>query len=207
MTDIPIIFSAPMVRALLDGRKTQTRRLAWAEACVWMPRKGDVLIPGRGLLRPTCWQNVEPGDRLWVRETFWGCDFRETGELPIVVYAERHHGKTYDRPGNVMIAAPKFGHIPAIHMPRKASRLTLVVTDARIEPLQMMSSSDGKAEGMLVTGYTPQWHEDDPRRYVLGFQQNWESLHGDGAWDENPEVVALTFTVHKSNIDAMERAA
>lgn len=206
--DYPIIFSAAMVRALLDGRKTMTRRYAWT-----MQR---IDIHGVHGGKPTPWQKVKPGDLLWVRETFWGCDFAETGYLPIVVYAERHHGKTYDHPGNVRIAAPRFGHIPSIHMPRSASRLTLVVTATKIERLQDINEKDARAEGVLyVPGHGEITLEElraDPgySNFLCcrhGFEMLWNEQHGPDAWDANPEVVALTFTVHKANIDALGKGA
>jgi len=198
VADRPIIFSAPMIRALLDGRKTQTRRLAWGDLIAEPANKTYVHRHEgslQGWSRPSSWRGVKPGDNLWVRETFWGCDFRETGELPIVVYAERHHGKSYDHPGNVMIAAPRFGHISAIHMPKKASRLTLTVTATRVERLQEISEDDAVAEGC---------HRVREWLASAMFRELWDALHGAGAWAANPEIVALAFSVARENIDAKE---
>ena len=172
MTDRPIIFSAPMVRALLDGRKTQTRRLASAFA----------------------WQRVQPGDRLWVREAFntfgggdpgvlvWAADWRENAKA-----------RGLD---NIPETEPKWR--PSIHMPRSASRLTLTVTDVRRQRLQDITRGDAKAEGV------PRLHpiaDDDPSTPIDAFGDLWDALHGEGAWDANPEVIALTFTVERRKID------
>ena len=211
MTAYPIIFSAPMVLALLAGRKTQTRRLAWQEcrdtkqalrddAVTQLFRDADGFLTGRRFL-PSIWQKrhdkFQDGERpwLWVKEAHWGCDFAETGEQPIVVYEERHHGGFYDHPGNIMVCANKFGHIPSIHMPKRASRLSLRVTDMQMEHIQSVTWNDAVAEGVeYERGY------QDPREC---FARLWDSIHGPGAWAKNPEVVATTFEIHRQNIGAV----
>lgn len=190
MTDRSIIFSAPMVRALLDGRKTMTRRLAWRAP----------LQP-----RPTIWQNVGPGDRLWVREGFCPRYFDDGNP------AYKADWTT----GSADVAMePKW--TTSIHMPRWASRLTLIVTATKIERLQDISEGDAKAEGARWynghgVGHSGFRHDPDDGyvwpRATESFGRLWICLHGDDAWWANPEVVALTFTVHKQNIDAMEKAA
>lgn len=110
---------------------------------------------------------------------------------------------------------------PAIHMPRWASRLTLIVTATKVERLQEISFEDACAEGMpdfvtflAAVGETVEAREREnaadcarrlqwPQRW---FADVWRDLHGAGSWDSNPEVVALTFTVHKRNIDALASA-
>lgn len=208
MNDRPIIFSAPMVRALLDRRKTMTRRLAWRTCKLCNGRGYHVrehdqeCIPCRICreeLLPSPWQRVRPGDRLWVRESWSN--------------AGDGFGYMADHPGD-----PRgLGWRPSIHMPRQASRLTLVVTATRIEPVQAISEADALAEGIVV------FHSGDTR--MLGiptldghaydhagltgretFWSLWCDLHGPGAWAANPDVVALTFTVHRGNIDRMEAA-
>jgi hypothetical protein len=209
VTDRPILFSAPMILALLAGRKTQTRRLAGK----WRVT-GDPASPQgeTGVFVPSSWQRAQPGDRLWVRET-WGCP---EADRPGVKDGRK------PRPGDriVLQADPadaaqwQTGHPscggfvwrPAIHMPRWASRLTLLVTEVRRQRLQEMSEADAWAEGVSSSGPLP-GHEDDTNAPPhLGAAENfaalWNHLHGTGAWDANPEVVALTFTVHHRNIDA-----
>lgn len=186
MRDIPIIFSGPMVRALLAGSKTMTRRLAWR------PSKraiGVLTDPKDREAKPTPWQSVKAGDRLWVRENFVNL---VTGPIYVA-----------DGPiGGARIT-------PCIHMPRWASRLTLIVGAVKIERLQEISLQDVRAEGCEVRHF---WlfGADGPERQKIGarvFGCLWEELHGPGSWDANPWVVALPFAVHQKNIDALRAAA
>lgn len=197
MTDRPIIFSAPMIRALLDGRKTMTRRLAWVEG---KPKT----VRGRkmtGFRRSSVWQDVQPCDRLWVRETWMpaidagGSDWR--------------YAANYDPDGVVRMKQLQRWN-PSIHMPRRASRITLVVEAARVERLQDISEDDAEAEGLwrgrarrhLFWNAAWECRLFEGRRHQDVFAELWGSLHGDGAWEANPEVVALTFRVVKANIDS-----
>jgi hypothetical protein len=213
MRDHPIIFSAPMVLALLAGRKTQTRRLAW--------RDPDPLIRTG---KPSPWQRVKPGDRLWVRESLyiWG-RWRQDGlnkkGLPRWRFEEIGRRADPD-PAPELIGTRGQRHIekfwlrPSIHMPRWASRLTLTVTEVRVQRLQEISRWDARAEGIRPL---PQQDVDDPscwwecepgqhqaRTPTESFRLLWSSLHDDAParWEDDPEVVALTFTVARRNIDA-----
>lgn len=210
MADRPIIFSAPMILALLDGRKTQTQRLAERFVPAKRPPSPH-LLDKVGHLKPTHWTKIKPGDRLWVRETWatWmhapvlpkGLGGELSRDPEDWLYkatdtdwndmdhdrrflAEGNAKREDGRSGNYIIRSP-------IHMPRWASRLTLVVTAAKIERVQEISGSDVEAEGAPNS-------VDDP----LWFVRLWDSVHGKGAWDSNPEVVALTFAVYHRNIDA-----
>lgn len=222
----PIIMSAPMVRALLDGRKTQTRRLALTacKSCAGSgPRQAGIpcrTCDGRGE-RPTVWQKAHPGDRLWVRETW---RLKHFGPNITLAYALKRCDEQ-GIPKEIVYEADDPGGIgsyrnnrPSIHMPRWASRLTLVVTEVRRQRLQEISADDCLAEGIEDSGpdmgVYRQHRGHNPeaaRRYATGLRKRyaalWTSLHGAGAWDENPEVVALTFTVHLANIDRLEEAA
>ncbi len=189
MTDRPIIFSAPMVRALLDGRKTQMRRLAWRPSpAVATPPRGTMASRSDG---STVWQRAKPGDRLWVREAWCSADADDSGPYAAAYMA--------DHPGD-----PRgLGWRPSIHMPRWASRITLTVTAVRRQRLQDITRGDARAEGV------PRLHpiaDDDPSTPIDAFGDLWDALHGEGAWAANPEVVALTFTVERRNIDAKEAA-
>ncbi len=190
MGDRGILFSAPMVRALIEGRKTQTRRLAGGKRRLVYNDYFEADMPS-GPVKPTIWQKVEPGDKLWCRETHCIVDW-PSWDAPYCVY----------RAADPSPQEAPVRWRPSIHMPRWASRLTLIVTDRRLERLQDITEEDAKAEGV----------ETDPETLPVGggvmsrrrdFRLIWDSIHGAGAWDKNPEVVAITFTVHKTNIDAM----
>lgn len=215
MSDRPIIFSAPMVRALLGGHKTMTRRLAWID---YDCRKEENLRRRKA----SVWQLVMPGDRLWVREN---AKLRSvgpaSGDVSIIYQAD-----TFDR-AQVKDHTLQAGETnpyratlwtPSIHMPRWASRLTLEVTATKIERLQDISETDAQAEGVEpveVEGHprawksyetysdgTPHPHAAAPNREArTSFRELWDSLHGPGAWAANPVIVALTFTVMPINID------
>lgn len=204
MTDRPIIFSAPMVRALLAGTKTQTRRLAWRESVAKMRDGGDMVCRA-----PSPWQDAKPGDRLWVRENFIGA----TG------YDELLPSKFGNKP--IWYAADgepdraKWWHLsdrtrPSIHMPRWASRLTLTVTEVRVQRLQEISEADSATEGLIQLPASRRWVVNRGEQYAGlarhtakgRFADLWNSIQGPDAWDRNPEVVALTFTVARANIDA-----
>lgn len=204
--DIPIIFSKPMVCALLDGRKTMTRRLAHREfrdsdqrsRMVRYQVEGHNYI-GNVVCRkpPSPWQKVEPGDRLWVRECWAG-------------YIEKMDGTTgvpwaHYRATDENDFLPGMKWKPSIHMPRWASRLTLVVTSTKIERLHDISEADAKAEGWTprpeVSAADPEVHRDAARDW---FSDLWTDLHGVESWRSNPEVVALSFNVVRQNIDGIE---
>lgn len=207
MSDTPIIFSAPMIRALLDGRKTMTRRLAWTEKQTnpHVVSRGWEMGPDCTLRRPSPWQRVKPGDRLWSRET---AQLRSVGpskgEIGLSFAADGGMGSVYwfvaeKHP----FAATRW--TPPIHMPRWASRLTLIVTATKIERLQKISNADAVAEGCGVNFDHP--HPERTREVFPAerFRDLWIKLHGADSWDANPEVVAMSFSVHQTNIDAMPK--
>jgi len=228
MTDIPIIFSAPMVRALLAGRKTQTRRLAQRK--VTFVTEEDEGPQDNVAFVASAWQKVKPGDRLWVREN-WRVGSKHDGRKPRHL-APRSMTVMFDAGGSVANGAggwehdaswPKQGEKvdwagklrPAIFMPRWASRLTLAVTATKIEPVQCISEADSRAEGIIC--YDATETDDAEYAYEKGgmvfataaetYEALWRSLHGSDSWQASPEVVALTFVVHEQNIDALKVAA
>ncbi|WP_293373578.1 hypothetical protein [Nevskia sp.] len=180
----PILFSGPMMRALLEGRKTQTRRV------VKFPAKPPLISTidswmVNGVRVGRC-PYGQPGDLLWVREAHAMDDdghrgwplFRADGaSLPIL-------------PPSRKPARWK----PGIHMPRWASRLTLRITDVRVQRLHDCSRGDAMAEGCPFANMQ---HGPDPRRW---YADSWESINGLGSWDANPWVWALTFGVIKASI-------
>lgn len=198
MTDKPILFSGPMIRALLDGRKSQTRRVLKPQPTI-APLASEQLEDHelRGWLDIPVGDDFATvkrlpfaiGDRLWVRETwnvpdaYLASERRETA-LGLMNYA----ATPWAIPGRWR---------PSIHMPRWASRLTLIVTDVRVQRLQEISEADARAEGALTGDHS-----------VYAFSQLWDSLNADRGfgWEANPWVSATTSTVHKCNIDLMEAA-
>ena len=211
MTDRPIIFSGPMVRALLDGKKTQTRRLAWRE-----PRDPSTHKIADSYQRPSPWQKVQPGDRLWVRENWQALSFGDY--LPTKSTTADVRYAATDALGDADKDVRGYPWRPSIHMPRWASRLTLIVTATKVEPLQAISPDDAWNEG--VERRSPKVRQmwlfgadaaERERIYkhacVWEFEDLWKSLHGPEAWDANPDVVALTFRVIRENIDRIEETA
>lgn len=223
MTDRPILFSAPMVRALMAGTKTQTRRVAnfitedapgvfharnAGGGCAGMT---ETEVP----IHAPVYARFAVGDRLYVRE-HWktsigndGVKPRDLGpKTPVLYLADdaRSEGYPVGTPGQ---------HRQAMHMPRWASRLTLIVTDVRVERLQDISEADAIAEG--IQSYHPSqsivtfFHHTIPEYRNHGFinarrayEDLWDSINGPGAWDANPWVVAVSFDVRRGNIDAPE---
>lgn len=197
MTDRPIIFSAPMIRALLAGRKTQTRRVLKPQPpegafdpWPWATRGKPGYIEFKGAdgapLNP--WPYT-PGDRLWVREG-WAND--------------EGVGLQYRAGPQIADDAVGVRWLSRVIMPRWASRLTLDVKEVRIERLQDISEGDAVAEGVdAVIGAAEAQPIDGYKRRGgrADFAALWNSIHGPAAWDANPWVVALTFDVHRCNID------
>ena len=199
MTDRPIIFSAPMVRALLDGRKTQTRRvlnpqpLGIARAERIAPRSWRIFPGSDRCSVEFKAPSYAPGDRLYVREAF--CP-RLGYPAPI---AKPHYRADDDRPEWRGLWKP------SIHMPRWASRLTLTVTEVRVQRLQEISAADSIAEGVECETCTAMGksacHGRGCFASYLAYRDLWNSLHGPDAWDANPWVCAVSFTVARGNID------
>jgi hypothetical protein len=214
MNGRPILFSAPMVRALLDGTKTQTRRLVKPAPDLRAPIAsveniwgGFIDIAEKKFPCPY----GQPGDRLWVRETFMdltgtGVEHRDRKGL-----RQRYAFAVDSPPGSYGYNARKdFGlkWKPAIHMPRAASRILLEVVSVRVERLRGISRKDAAAEGLHC--YEHFWRDSDyplddiayepaqgwPTRYscpVQAYQALWESINGAGSWDANPWVWVVEF--------------
>lgn len=221
MADRPIIFSGPMVRALLDGRKTQTRRLvkvdwnAGANPDFTGWRAGRVahrrwqVVGGMGV-GATVETNYGPGDRLYVREAHAlapSSAYRMSeGVAQAIDPADRDRACIY-REGWIR----SYGGLrwrPSIHMPRWASRLTLIVTDVRVQRLQEISAQDTIEEGLQCESCEAMRQSACNRRGCFAssnaFRAHWNSLHGPEVWEANPWVEAITFTVHRCNIDQMQ---
>lgn len=223
MTDRPIIFSAPMVRALLTGTKTQTRRTLKPQpdmakigqpchpeprgACrwVWMARDDR---PDYQYATADFLVRFAVGDRLWVRETWQHAPQKyctcPQGSEPAPCDDWSNGTGCRSNRGDVVYRADKealTGWHSAIFMPRWASRLTLTVTDVRVQRLQDITEEDAKAEGvaLAIAG-----QGDDGairiRTHRTGFVGVWQEINGN--WLDNPWVVALTFSAEQRNIDS-----
>lgn len=216
MTDRPILFSAPMVRALLDGHKTQTRRrLPSAHPkypdnnqlrtdvmndpqTVWYWDAVHESVGASFRIRIAC------GDRLWVRE-HWRADHSLDDYPPRVMV--KNEAVKFIADGGIARGFSTFEdgrHRQGMHMPRWASRLTLTVTDVRVQRLQDISETDAQAEGIIPAYegwatdlYGRHWGADARNSYRI----LWDDINGPGAWDKNPWVAAYSFTVHRGNID------
>lgn len=216
MVDRPILFSAPMVRALMAGTKTQTRRVLKPSAkhvAEWSPNlslcpsariAGDLIAFDHPLGGPsTCIPlRFSTGDRLWVKETSWiaPVGWTDSPVNPMGPYRQEVAYAADDRSGYTKEAAWDYQIKlrPSILMPRWASRLTLIVTDVRVERLQDISEADARAEGISIS---PKYSA------VIGYETLWNLINGKGAWDANPWVVAVSFEVKLGNIDAPALAA
>lgn len=182
MKERPILFSAPMVRALLAGTKTQTRR-AFNDKANWN------FIEGQGDMS-TC-PYGQPGDRLWVRENGWQRPFRSARDMR--EGADTWPPYEYDAEPVCCWEDGELKRLgwkrrPSIHMPRWASRILLEVTAARVERLQEISESDAMAEGV---GALPiETRHATPK---ADFQFLWESINGACSWDANPFVWVVEF--------------
>lgn len=202
MKERPILFSSQMVRAILDGRKSQTRRVCKFQSSriTLVTQAGEEFLRNgqwhfwetRGQLLPTCTCKCPygvPGDRLWVRETFgrfWG-------------------GWKYRATDDRSELADKNWH-PSIHMPREASRITLEVADIRVERLQDISEEDAIAEGIeLIEGdynfddFSGMWRDYTKSRpywnsTIDSFHSLWDSISKPGySWDDNPWIWVVEF--------------
>ncbi len=168
----PILFSGPMVRAILEGRKTQTRR-------VMKPQPPDKMLAtekSRTLLAAVA-APYKPGDILYVREKW--CNINKPGISPEYYYfAETKYAEDYD--------STEWKWRPSIHMPRAAARLFLRVTDVRVERVQEIGELDAIAEG---------FQEIYPGEEINEFIKLWDTLNAKRGygWAANPWVWVYTF--------------
>lgn len=178
----PILFSAPMVRAILEGRKTQTRRVVKPPAPY---DSGDDAVPIMWAMGEITCPYGTTGDELWVREKL---DLDEDGWVyasdgaPIVGDINNHAVLDWleTRPA-------KLSHCVSIHMPRWASRITLTITNVRVERLNEISEVDAIAEGCQCAGVPASMTNRG------AFAKLWESINGAGSWQANPWVWVVEF--------------
>lgn len=179
MKERPILFSAPMVRAILDGRKTQARRIVkfptWADQYepieINMAGLPECICIKTGCLSGICCHYGIPGDRLWVRETH-------------MIHADEIAYAATDQP---LVGCDKWR--PSIHMPRWASRITLEVVAVRVERLQEISPDDALREG--VFDYAQQHNLGG--YWTTAFSRLWESVNSPKSWSANPWVWVVEF--------------
>lgn len=210
MGEHPILFSGEMVRAILEGRKTQTRRIIpyrehlghWKG---WTPERTDH------------WVRMNPygqiGDRLWVRET-WRTDASLDRKSPRLF---TKWPVEYQSDGCRLEHGAVYGHTdgkwrPSIFMPRWASRLTLEITGVRVEQLQSISEVDAVAEGIeIVSGdynrddYTGCWRDYAKKQHywnspIDSFHSAWDLINGKRAsWKSNPWVWIVEFRKNETS--------
>lgn len=195
MKERPILFSAPMVRAILEGKKTQTRRRVVGQRDMefdpadphfgpyWLSYAAEAEGEDAKVRCPY----GKPGDRLWVREA-WAVQHEYDAFAPseIGASARWHYAATEDLGG--------LRRRPSIFLPRRGSRITLEITDVRVERLQQISEDDAIAEGVTPTmpiygdcgGFEHQGGRD-------AFWRLWESIHGPDSWNANPWVWVMEF--------------
>ncbi|WP_130958659.1 hypothetical protein [Klebsiella pneumoniae] len=198
MKERGMIFNGEMVRAILDGRKTQTRRIMkpQPEPCPrgghWWPSNvfktmlhvEEEMQNGKGgwggLVGDAC-PFGDVGDRIWVRET-WAEAGASAPDLKLyrANYPE-HVPSIYEN----VPPAEEIRWTPSIHMPRWASRILLEITGVRVERLRSMSQDDARAEGVIAAS--------GPMEAGLAFRELWDSIYGEESWKANPWVWVIEF--------------
>lgn len=215
----PILMHARSINGILAGRKTQTRRIMSPQPMAdgdgywtWNPRR-NVRLPFHengdiGALKAWC-PYGQKGDRLWIRETFYCDDFRfvqwkTNPELipelrEALEYRATHDCRNWEAgcPCKDYSGCGSWG--PSIHMPRWASRLSLEITDIRVELVRDISEEDCKAEGISsddIDKYLDMveaMEQVEPRPARDLFSVLWNDTNGDGAWERNDWVWVVGF--------------
>lgn len=207
MKERPILFNGAMVRAILDGSKTQTRRVMKVR-CQEIGERDD------GSLWPWSenpdtaddhWHTCpfgQPGNRLWVRETFCPVDDMDDGGQFWYDYRATPKYSDIAPAGWHEEADPKERALkwtPSIHMPRAASRILLEIVSVRVERLNDISEADAHSEGCSASGWMPSYSNPDNAGCEESvsaadvFAELWESINGPGSWDDNPWVWVVKF--------------
>ncbi|HHR5717041.1 TPA: hypothetical protein ACS621_003970 [Klebsiella pneumoniae] len=196
ITERGMIFNAEMVRALLDGRKTQTRRpIKWKQTRFTEigEREDGSKWPWSEDAEHACdfWHPCPfgaVGDRIWVREAF-RVHSRAT-DVATLVYKASERNSWTEQTRRVPVAvcnkpATPEKWTPSLHMPRWASRILLEITDVRVERLRSMSQDDARAEGVIAAS--------GPMEAGLAFRELWDSIYGEESWKANPWVWVIEF--------------
>ena len=183
MKERPILFNGAMVRALLAGTKTQTRRMAK------LTEAGHVKEPGSHRRWHPADKNAatacpygQPGDRLWARET-WQRAGGNTGWWYAATDSQADDGNS-----------PVTKWRPSIYMPRTASRITLEIVSVRVERLQDIDIADATDEGVSDTGSVIlDTYGNEQGGPIAEYSVLWEQVNGPGSWAANPWVWAVEF--------------
>ncbi|WP_371745327.1 hypothetical protein [Pectobacterium sp. PL64] len=190
-----MIFNGEMVRAILDGRKTQTRRVMKVDHEHGMKnpvvrgRNGEVSYVGCRLAATLC-PYGEVGDRLWVRETFAALEPGSYEQVkPRQGYCQDLRYAATDCLAKSDANIRGYKWVPSIHMPRWASRILLEITDVRVERLKHIPR-----DGIIAEGY-PAERATDGGEYdpFLWYRDLWESIYGAGSWQANPWIWVIEF--------------
>ena len=213
MKERPILFSAPMVNAILNGTKTQTRRVVKKEPPAKYKKLGWSEQTNKMIPLSFC-PYGQIGDRLWVRETWCDADIfyqSHTNDCPSVV-GYRADKSAINFNAEKPYTVPKYDieqwnwdkvkWKPSIFMPRWASRITLEITNIRVERLNDIGEDDAKSEGVFKSNYNDYFHSTI--HPITGcyqcwvsakqaFEKLWESINGAGSWKANPFVWVIEF--------------
>lgn len=219
MSERPILFSAPMIRAILAGTKSQTRRVApisdlsinqfGVDLLTWSvrfskPVRGVVAshsggnfsrLDARRIIAAQFCPYGQPGDRLWVREAFAivpRTAYRCSEGVQQILRPDDDHDAAIYREGWVR-SNGGFRWRPSIHMPRWASRITLEITEVRVERLGEISEGDAYDEGAQAWAAETVRDGNKYPNVVSAFRALWESINGAGSWDANPYVWVVSF--------------
>lgn len=215
MTERGMIFNAEMVRAILDGRKTQTRRpIKWKQTRFTEigEREDGSKWPWSEDAEHACdfWHPCPfgaVGDRIWVRETarceWQRGDFKDAAFETGVTYKANGERQSF-RSAEQYKTFPRRSHAtngdlawhPSIHMPRWASRILLEITDVRVERLNAISQADAIAEGAppshpSIDCVSQEYGFPDFSRSWFG--QTWQHIYGEESWDANTWVWVIEF--------------
>ena len=190
MKERPIIFSGELVKAILEGRKTITRRVVKPQPLqksaryFVFPDDAPKKFHDSDDIRDLC-PFGSPGDHLWVRETWYPC-VPGSGVAQYKADADCNDIKWHSEQGHRWRSP--------IHMPRWASRLTLEITGVRVERLQEISEEDAAAEGS--SGCFEKHLHYDGREFRCSFERLWDSINATRpghSWESNPWVWCLSF--------------
>lgn len=188
MKERPILFSGPMVNAILEGRKTQTRRIVkypkWASVGEGIEIENglpEAYSQSEGVFAEINCPYGQIGDILWVRETWCLADY-DMGHRP----NEYLYAADFNQP-------VEWNWKPSLFMPRAACRIRLKITNTRVERLQDISESDAKNEGVSNAESFIGIGADDSKANRYAFRELWQKINGTESWDSNPWVWVIQF--------------